>query len=270
MNPACVFLLYHVIGAPRSAGERRTCCPPESFAAQMAWLAEDGWCAMRLPEFVAAATRGKPVPARCVVITFDDGTACAHEQAFPILARHGYPATIFMVSGLLGGRNEWMARDGHPQRRMLDARQLRELDEAGWTVGSHTVSHVRLAGLEPRRLETELAVSRQQLEDALGKRVVHFAYPYGSHDAAAQAAVRAAGYESACATLPGFNHVGADLFALHRTEIKGTDSLLQFKLKLRVGTHDMPPWSLARAGARRLLARAGLAVRRARAGGAKS
>jgi peptidoglycan/xylan/chitin deacetylase (PgdA/CDA1 family) len=230
----------------------------------MAWLADDGWKVISVSEFVRASTLGKPIPERSVVITFDDGTACAHERALPVLAQHRFPATVYVVSGLLGARNEWMARDGHPEHRMLTTRQLRELDDAGWTIGSHTVDHVRLAGLESRRLQAEVTRSKLQLEDVLGKAVTHFAYPYGSHDEAAKAAVQAAGYQSACATLPGFNFTGADLFALHRTEVKGTDSLLQFRLKLKIGTHDMPPWSVARAGVRGLLARAGL--RRARPG----
>jgi peptidoglycan/xylan/chitin deacetylase (PgdA/CDA1 family) len=254
--------MYHVIGAPRSAAEHRLCCPPERFSQQMKSLSEGGWHVIPLSEYVDATTRNLPVPPRSAVITFDDGTACTHELALPVLKRFSFPATVFVVSGLIGGRNEWMTRLGRPERRMLTAAQLRELDREGVTIGSHTVSHVRLAGLDPVRLGAELAESRLQLEDALGKPVVHFAFPYGSRDAAATRAVREAGYESACTTQAGLNLPGVDPFALHRTEIMGDDSLLQFKLKLRIGSHDMPPWSMARSAARRWLVRAGVLAAR--------
>ncbi|MBN8507169.1 MAG: polysaccharide deacetylase family protein [Burkholderiales bacterium] len=262
MSPRCVILMYHVIGMPRGAAESRLCCPPENFVRQMECLSRDGWNVIPLSEYVLASARNRPVPERSAVITFDDGTACTHEQALPVLKRFGFPATVFVVSGLIGGRNEWMTRLGHPERRMLTAGQLRELDREGVTIGSHTVNHVRLAGLDGARLGAELVESRQQLEDILGKPVLHFAFPYGSRDASATRAVREAGYESACTTRAGLNRPGADPFALHRTEIMGGDSLVQFKFKLRIGSHDMPPWSLARAAARRWLVRAGVLAAR--------
>lgn len=259
MSSSCVILMYHVVDEPRSRGEARFCCRPRDFAEQMAYLAVGGWSVISLTSLVGTLARGEPPPSRSVVITFDDGTACTHEQAMPVLARHGFPATVFVVSGRVGGHNEWMTRDGHPERRILDIAQMKELDHARIEIGSHTVGHVRLAGLDPQRQRHEIADSRRQLEDALGKPVHHFAYPYGSHDASAKAAVRAAGYASACSTLQGRNRAGADLTALHRTEVRGTDSLLQFALKLRLGTHDMPPWSFVRAQARGWMSRFGVA-----------
>lgn len=225
----------------------------------MAYLCENGWQVMPLSTVVAAVQCKTLLPSRAVVITFDDGTACTFEHAMPILARYGYAATVFVVAGLVGGRNEWMCRDGHPARAMLSATQLRELAGANVEVGSHTVSHTRLAGLAANELAHEVCDSKLMLEDLLGSRVAHFAYPYGSHDDAAMRAVRDAGYLAACSTVMGRNRVDdADPFALRRTEVQGTDALWQFSMKLRSGTHDMPPWSLPRSVAKRMLVRAGL------------
>lgn len=249
----CVVLMYHVIDLPRSDGEARFCCAPEAFAAQMQYLAHGGWNVISLADLLAGLRAGRQPDERSVVITFDDGTACTGETALPVLARHGFPASVFMVSGLVAGRNEWMAREGYPARQMLSVSQLRELDAAGVEVGSHTVNHVRLARLPLAVSREEVRASRDELEGLLGKPVRHFAYPYGNYNAQVREAVQASGYEGACSTRWGRNGVDADPFAIKRVEVMGGDSLLQFRLKLRTGTNDMPPWSVPRAAAKRAL-----------------
>lgn len=263
MTVAIPVLMYHVVDTPRSEGEQRLCCPPVEFERQMAWLAQSRWKVISLSTLVDAVSGGHSLPDNAVVVTFDDGTACTFERALPVLRRFGFPATVYVVAGMVGGRNEWMCREGHPERAMLSTAQLRALQSDGIEVGSHTVTHVRLAGLSTAALRREVVDSKERLEGMLGRAVRHFAYPYGSFDSAATNAVRGAGYMSACSTLMGRNLVSvADLFSLHRTEVKGSDALWQFKLKLRSGTHDMPPWSMPRAALKGLLVRSGL-VRRA-------
>jgi len=253
MNSACTILMYHVVGAPRGPHEGRTCCPSASFARQMQCLAEEGWNVIPLAALMQARRGEGHLPPRAVVITFDDGTACTHAQALPVLRKHGFPATVFVVAGLIGGRCDWADSGRDPGREMLSVPQLRELSASGVSIGSHAVQHRRLAGLPAADLLQEVAGSKALLEDALGAAVPHFAYPYGSHDRATVDAVQAAGYEAACSTLMGRNRSAASPFLLQRTEIKGGDALWQFRLKLHAGTHDMPPWSVLRSAARRTL-----------------
>lgn len=262
MSNTCTVLMYHVVGDPLGAGEARQCCPLPAFRAQMACLADGGWNVIPLADCVRWLAGGGALPDRAVVITFDDGTACTRDAALPVLQQHGFPATVFMVAGLVGGRNEWMCQAGGTERRMLTAAQLREMAAAGVEIGSHAFDHRHLAGRPAGELAHEARDSKARLEDLTGAPVRHFAYPYGSHDAATVAAVREAGYAAACSTIMGRNHRGADLFALRRTEVMGGDALWQFRLKLRAGTHDMPPWSLLRSTARRTLVSAGLMTAR--------
>lgn len=251
-------LMYHVVDVARSDGEKRLCCRPDEFDRQMTYLAESGWQVVSLSNLLEAAAGGRSLPAKTAVLTFDDGTACTFERALPVLRRFGFPATVFVVAGLVGGRNEWMCREGHPERALLSIAQLRALGSEGIEVGSHSISHVRLAGLPAVELAREVVGSKTRLEGILGQPVRHFAYPYGSLDRAAVDAVHAAGYVSACSTVMGRNSASRfDRFALHRTEIKGDDALWQFRLKLVSGTHDMPPWSMPRAALKKLLVRTG-------------
>lgn len=77
--------------------------PLESFVWQMDYLSSH--CQVVAPEQLVSMLRGgQELPRRCVSITFDDGYADNYLHAFPILKRHGLPATIFLTTGFVGGQ----------------------------------------------------------------------------------------------------------------------------------------------------------------------
>ncbi len=204
------------------------------------------------------ALEGKTdIPDRAVVITFDDGLACAYENALPILLEYGYPGTVFVISGLLGGHNNWCEEFGFPLRRMLTVAEMRALLDAGVDIGSHTVNHPSLGRTEADAVKHEICDSKSALEDLLGVEVSHFAYPFGSWSVMARDAVIEVGYKGACSTMSGLNKHGADTFLLRRSEIKGSDAPWQFRLKLRFGTKDMPPISEMRSWVRKTIEKSG-------------
>jgi peptidoglycan/xylan/chitin deacetylase (PgdA/CDA1 family) len=248
----------HVSDRPRTSREARFCCSPECFAAQLDYLARHSYIVLPLADLVRSLDEGTPVPSRAVAITFDDGSSCTYERALPILSEHRFPATVFMISGLIGRDNEWLSGAGFPKRRMLSGAELRQLEGGGMKVGSHTVSHPWLARIPLERARAELADSKAQLEDVLGNPVAHFAYPYGSYNEDVRNAVAEAGYSAACSTRWGKRHTSADLFSLRRVEVMGQDSLLQFALKLHVATHHMPPVAEPRDLLRRGLEKTGI------------
>lgn len=251
----CVVLMYHVVDEPRSDGEARFCCLPDQFRSQMRYLVDSGWAVIPLAQLSDGIRHRNRLPGRSVVITLDDGTACAAETALPILAEMGLTATVFVVSDLLGGYNEWMAAEGYPRRRMLSVTQLRELQSAGMDIGSHTAHHVRMTQATLDVGRGEAVDSKARLEDLLGEPVRYFAYPYGDWNAEVRGVVLDAGYEAACSVNMGKNDSRSDPYALKRVEVMGGDSLWQFRLKLLSGTHDMPPWSVPRSLAGRTLRR---------------
>lgn len=110
-----------------------------------------------------------------VTITFDDGYASTYRDAYPILRESGMPATLFVTTDWLNRKKSYKGAE------VMTVQQCRELSEAGWEIGSHTVTHPNLVHVSDSRLEAELGGSRQALESQ-GFIVQAIAYPGGSYD----------------------------------------------------------------------------------------
>jgi peptidoglycan/xylan/chitin deacetylase (PgdA/CDA1 family) len=136
--------------------------------------------------------------------------------------------------------------------------QMRALDAAGVTIGSHTSTHARLTELPAEQVTRELSDSKKQLEDLLGKPVCYFAYPYGLFNPAVRDAAEQSGYRGACSTRAGFNREGEDRFLLRRIDVFGNDALWQFKQKLRFGINEAKRTYPLRYYAGRMASRLGL------------
>lgn len=122
-------------------------------------------------------------PERAVVLTFDDGFANFYDEALPVLRQYGFTATVFLISGHMGGRNDWGPRpDGLGILPILSWRQAREVAGAGIEMGSHTQTHRDLRRCSASEAEHEMTLSRAEIEDHLGLEVQSFAYPYGEID----------------------------------------------------------------------------------------
>jgi peptidoglycan/xylan/chitin deacetylase (PgdA/CDA1 family) len=157
-----------------------------------------------------AAGRGRGL----VGLTFDDGYADFVTDVLPLLTRHRFTATVFVVAGQLGGQNDWDPLG--PRKRLMTAEQVSRAADAGVEIGSHGLHHRALPEVDATTLVQEIEHSRKVLQDLVGPTVVGFSYPYGDRDDRATSAARAAGYEYACATwLTG----ARDRHALPRTYI---------------------------------------------------
>lgn len=145
------------------------------------------------------------------MLTFDDGFANFYEFAWPVLARHNFTATVFIITGHMGGGNNWAPPPaGLGTRKILSWRQAAELFANAIEIGSHTKTHPDLRSCSIEEAEQELSSSRAEIEDRLGAPVSSFAYPYGSTTVAAQRIV-ARLFRAGCTTV--LKHAGVD--ALH-------------------------------------------------------
>lgn len=221
-----MILMYHAIAAV-DEDPNQLAVSPARFADQMTWLRRSGLRGVSVGTLVRAMAGGR---ARGMVgLTFDDGYTSMLDAALPELDRHGFGATAFIISGRLGGTNEW---DPGPVWPLLDAAGVRELAAAGIEIGSHSVTHPHLARSAARQQAQEASASRQRLEDLLSAPVPGFAYPYGSMDQAARHAVGEAGYAYACAVETPLAQLGP--LAMPRTYVGQRDTAARMTIKRRL------------------------------------
>jgi len=167
-----------------------------------------------------------------VGLTFDDGYEDFLRTALPMLERIGFSATVFVVGGMPDGINDWdHAFSPKPTMKLLGVAGIREVQERGMEVGSHSMSHPALPGLEAEALDREVGDSRRVLGEILGEEVEGFCYPYGELDGAAMQAVRRARYAYACTVN---TRVGWTVYDLPRTPVSERDNLLRFAAKLMI------------------------------------
>lgn len=236
-------LMYHAFGAPDEPPSRFI-IPANRFARQMAWLKWRRYSVLSLEEFLRYRQEHRLPPARSVVITIDDGYADNRTLAYPILRRRSFPATIFLVSRMIGGVNGW-DRDGElAGRALLSCADIHEMSRGGIAYGAHTRSHTALTAVSEQLAEDEIAGSRAELEQALGMPIVVFAYPFGEYDSTSLKIVEQTGFLGACGIRSGLNTPATLTYALHRTEIYGTDTFVHFLCALWLGDikSSLPRW----------------------------
>jgi peptidoglycan/xylan/chitin deacetylase (PgdA/CDA1 family) len=171
---------------------------PEQFAAHMHNLAERGYTGVRLDALLDAWAGSGELPERPVVLTFDDGFANLLEHGAPVLAELGFSATVFVISGRCGQNNDWPGQGaGVPLLPLLSWDGVSALSQAGIEIGSHTTSHAQLDRIGDDEVLHELTVSKQQIEDRLGRPVRSFAYPCGDFRPSVVERVREL-YDGAC------------------------------------------------------------------------
>lgn len=231
----CPILMYHWFrpeGAASSSRSPQLEITPELFGRQMAMLSRAGYRSVSLRRAVGAG-REAGLPRGSIVITFDDGTLDFWEHAKPILERHGFTATLFVVSGKVGGASTWDRELGEPDRPLMSWDQIRQLHRDGFEIGSHTHSHIPLTELSDEAVRSELVRSRRTLTDELGVAPQFLAYPRGFYADRHKRLAREAGYAGACAVILRWRDLWrSDRYALKRMSVKGVESMFRFKLRL--------------------------------------
>lgn len=213
-----ILLYHHIAQLPANATpeQRRWTITPEKFDAQMQWVTEHGFHPVTMAQLTAHLKHGQALPNRPIVITFDDGWKDQYEAALPILKKHDFPATFFIITDSVG------------HSAYMNWGQVLQMSEEGMDIEPHSLTHQRLSILPVEQARKEIDDSKSILEQHLHKRAVVFAYPFGSYGDKVINLVKDAGFESAV-TVSGLNGgylLRADqTYTFSRYAIEGGDDL---------------------------------------------
>jgi peptidoglycan/xylan/chitin deacetylase (PgdA/CDA1 family) len=225
-----IILTYHnVDAAPAGVGQPWLYVSPAAFAEQMRLLDKLGFRGVSVTEGLRLLHSRQA--DRSVIITFDDGYVDNLTHAAPALARHGFSATCYVVSGSIGSYNAWDADALGAKKPLMDRTQLGAWLDHGMEIGSHSRSHCRLDLLPPAAAREEISTSRDQLRSITGREIEHFCYPYGGFNETTATLAREAGYKSAVTTMPGRARSANDLHTLPRIAPRGDESKWIFALQ---------------------------------------
>ncbi|WP_050608386.1 polysaccharide deacetylase family protein [Clostridium niameyense] len=211
-------LMYHSIDYEKGNELR---LPKEKFKEQMKYLKDNGYTTLSLDELYNFLVHNKPVPEKSIVITLDDGYVDNYENAYPIIKEFGFKAAIFDVTSNI---------DKNP--KTITSKQIKEMNDNGITIASHTVNHDQLDILSyEKQLET-MKKSKEDLEKILGKKVNYIAYPYGKWNKDTLKAAKEAGYTMAFTTDGSWSGKDDGIYGLNRVYISGAKGIDDFKYRI--------------------------------------
>lgn len=227
-------LCYHRIGT----GSGKMTVSPAAFAQQLTWLADNGYRVVRLRELLAFLDGRRALPRRSVVLTFDDGYESYYRHAYPLLKKHGFPATVFLYTDFVGAADA------------LSWAQMREMAASGLVdIQAHSKTHANLLDRYPNeteaayraRLDTEARASREQIRRHLVHEVDLFAYPYGDANDTVLGVLGEQKYRLAVTVNPGGTPFYSQPLMLRRTMIFGSHDLEAFKARLETSRPIVAP-----------------------------
>ncbi len=214
-------LTYHSISNEIVPDETVT---PDEFERQLQYI-EENYKVIPLEEAMEYLQTDIEKGSSSIVITFDDGYSDNYYNAYPLLKKHNFPATIFLITDFIKNNVS----------KYLSPSEIHEMKSNNISFGSHTISHRILTGLRKEEIIREIKGSKDILESQLGQRINSFAYPVGTRadfDDAIMEIVKAYKYTCACSNVYGMNGKNDDIFALKRIGIETTDNFFIFKKKL--------------------------------------
>ncbi len=217
--------------------------PVEDFKWQMEYLKENGFTPISEGQLMDFWFRGKPLPPKPVLITFDDGFRTIYWDAFPVMKSYGYPSIFFLYTKFIENRenadkrrkdldmsNSRLAKTkkqtGHGKllKEALKISEISSMQNFGMIVESHTANHLNLGLVEEKTpamdyrklLEFELSEPLTFIQSEFNRRPELIAYPYGVYDPTILEVTRAQGYKLAFTVNPGPNDRTIDPLKLKR------------------------------------------------------
>lgn len=195
--------------------------PPDEFAAQLDYLRQEGYTTITLQDFMRVVHGKGQLPAKPIVLTFDDGYADNYSEMFPLLKERGMTAVVYVISNTLG------------QKNYLTLEQLKEMQSYGIEIGSHTADHLPLTDLDGITQRRQIRESKIFLEWSGLATIYSLSYPNGAFNADIEEILREENYLTAVTGEAGLNTLETNPYKLYRVNIRRPRfGLNEFKFRL--------------------------------------
>ena len=162
----------------------------DTFRGQLEAIRRGGYHVITLEQLRNHLVHGAPVPSKPLALTFDDNGHGIYENAFPLLVKYRFPATLFVHTNFVGTTTT---------KRHNTWDQLKTMERSGLiAIQSLTANHPPdLRQLSDPEVVHELTLSRFSLEHRLGKPIYALVYPEDNYDDRLARLAAANGYQLA-------------------------------------------------------------------------
>jgi peptidoglycan/xylan/chitin deacetylase (PgdA/CDA1 family) len=196
---------------------------PLQFDGHLAYLRQAGYETISFTQLALALSQQTKLPARPIIISFDDGYRDNYENAFPLLRKYGFTATFFIFTQPIDTVNvSYLTWD-----------MVAEMHKAGMEFGSHSRTHPDLRSRNVEFLSGEILASKETIEAHIGEPVRVFSYPAGRYDSLTLHMVKSASFWSAVTTQWGARHSFENRFEMSRIRVSGNDTARHLAQKLK-------------------------------------
>lgn len=182
-------LCYHQIRNWRASDkqvDKDYIIPPETFKAHLKMLADSGYHPILPDELYDYLTKGTSLPAKPIMLTFDDTDGDQFEVARPELIKYGFKGVFFITTIDIAKNRHYMGR-----------KQIKQLFDDGNVIACHTQDHTNFKKYKGKDWETQIDKPTKKLEKITGKPIKYFAFPFGSWNAQGLPELHKRGFKAA-------------------------------------------------------------------------
>ena len=219
-------ITYHKISPLKEFG--LTTVTPETFRKQMQLLVDKGFQAITFKQF----DNNQDLPSKPIIISFDDTYKSIYENAFPIMKDFNFKGVLFIISDFIGRINLWEAYPIQRKHYHANDKEINEMLENGFEIGSHSKTHKFLPYLNKEDIFSEVNESKQFLEETFQTDIITCCYPYGGYSERVISVAKSVGYIYGMGNLRFSSSPSEQTLCLQRRSIYSADSLSTFHNKI--------------------------------------